>query len=95
MREVKILPNWTDLLQHSSQSGALENINLKDTWFTTDIEKYPRETPTHMPRVSPKNNGNMITSLHPVQKCQEITVSKGSPVSEAIKCPLSDGVRKK
>ena len=62
MREDTIPPDWTDLVQHSSQSGTPENIDIKDTWFTTDIEGYTIETPTHVPRVAPENNRNMITS---------------------------------
>ena len=61
MREVTIPPNWTDILQRSSQSGATENIDLKDTWFTPDLEEDHRETPTHVPRVTPENNRNMTT----------------------------------
>ena len=38
MREVTILPNWTELVQRSSQRGAYENINLNDTFFTTDLK---------------------------------------------------------
>ena len=35
MREGTIPPNWTDLVQRSSQSVTTENIELKNTWFTT------------------------------------------------------------
>ena len=38
MREVTIPPTWTYLVQHSSQSYALENIDLKNTWFTPDLD---------------------------------------------------------
>ena len=38
MREGTIPQNWTDNLQHISQSGAPESIELKDTWFTLDLE---------------------------------------------------------
>ena len=47
MREGKIPPNWIDLVHHSSQSGAQENIDLMDTWFTPDLEEYPSKNPTH------------------------------------------------
>ena len=40
MREGTIPPNWTDLVQRSSRSGAPENIDYEYTWFTPDIEKY-------------------------------------------------------
>ena len=62
MRECTILQNCTYLVQHSAQSSATENIDLKDTWFTPDIEEYPRETPSHDPSVDPENNDKMITS---------------------------------
>ena len=39
MREGTIPPNWTDLVQRSSQSGTTENIELKNTWFTTYHEE--------------------------------------------------------
>ena len=55
MREVTILPNWTDLVQRSSQSGAYENINLKDTFFTKDLKQDPRETPRHEQIISTYN----------------------------------------
>ena len=50
MREGTIPPNWTDLVQGSSQSGATDNIDLNNTQFTSDIEEDPGETRTHMPR---------------------------------------------
>ena len=37
MGEGKIPPNCTDLVQCSSQSGAPENIDLKDNFFAPDI----------------------------------------------------------
>ena len=42
MREGTITLNWTDLVQHSSQSDAPENIDLRDNWFTPDIEEDTR-----------------------------------------------------
>ena len=94
MREFKIPPNWTDLVQRISQSFEPDHIYLKDTWFTTDIEKYPRETPIHMLIVPPKNNKNMITSSHPIQQLQESMVCEGASVSEAIERPVSKEVLK-
>ena len=58
-------------MQHRSQIGATENIELKDTWFTPDIEENTCKTPTHVPRVAPLNNKNMVASLQPVQQVQE------------------------
>ena len=55
MREGTIPPNWTDIVQCSSQSGAPDNIDLKDTWFIRYVEGYPVETPIHDPRVAPDN----------------------------------------
>ena len=94
MRENKIPPNWTDLVQRISQSFEPDHIYLKDTWFTIDIEKYPRETPIHMLIVPPKNNKNMITSSHPIQQVQDSMVSEGASVSKVIDRPVSEGVQK-
>ena len=44
IREGKIPPNRTDLVQRNSQSGAKESIDLKDTWLTPELEEYPRKT---------------------------------------------------
>ena len=38
IREGTIQPNYTDLVQHSSQSGAPDNIDLRGTWFAPDPE---------------------------------------------------------
>ena len=54
MREGTTPPNLTDLVQHSSQHGALDNIVLRDNWFTKDIEEYTSKTPTHVPIVAPE-----------------------------------------
>ena len=53
MREGTIPPNWTDLVQGIPQSCAQENIELKDTWLTPDLEEDPIETPTHVPIFTP------------------------------------------
>ena len=63
MREGKMPPNWTDLVQRRSQSGAPENIYLKETWFNPDLEEDPIETPSHDPSVAPENNNNMLMPL--------------------------------
>ena len=52
MREGKISQNWTDIVQQSSQICAMDNIYLKDTWFTADIEEYTSGTSSHEPRVA-------------------------------------------
>ena len=38
IREGTISPNWTYLVQCSSQSGAPKNIDLRYTFFTLDPE---------------------------------------------------------
>ena len=47
MRKFTITPNWTDLVKCSSQRGAPENIDPKDTWFNTDYYEDPRKNPIH------------------------------------------------
>ena len=54
MREVTITPNWTYILQRSSHSGAMDNIDLKNTCFTTDIDEDPRKNPSHKTSVAPE-----------------------------------------
>ena len=39
MRDGAIPPNWKDFVKQISQSDAQENIELKETWFTTDLEE--------------------------------------------------------
>ena len=68
MRKDKIPPNLIDLVQRRSKRYVLENIDLKDTWFTTDLEEYTREPQTHVPIVPPENNRNIITPLQPLQQ---------------------------
>ena len=80
-------------MQQSSQSGALDIIELNDTLFTPDLEEDPRETLTHVPRVAPYNNRNMLTSLQSIPHVKKISVSKRESVSEVIKSPDSKGVQ--
>ena len=40
MREGIIPPNRTDIVQRISNISAMDNINLKDTWFTPYLEEY-------------------------------------------------------
>ena len=75
MRYGTIPPNWTDLVQHISQSGAQENIDLKYTWFTPYLEEYPIETPTHVPRVTPES---------PVSEGASVSEVIKRPVSEGV-----------
>ena len=85
-------PNWTYLVQISSQSGSSENIDPKDTWFTPYLEEDPIETPTHMPRVAPENTINTFTSSKSVQQVHVRTFSEGAQFYEVIKLPVSKGV---
>ena len=41
--EGTIHPNWTDLVQRSAHSRALDNIHLKNNWFTTNNKEYSRK----------------------------------------------------
>ena len=47
-------------MQRSSQTSAPDNIDLKDNWFTPDIEEDPIETPSHEISVTPDNNNKII-----------------------------------
>ena len=90
MREGTMPPNWTDLVQRSSQSGAPENIDLKDTWFTIDPEENTRKT-----QVTSRASLQMIiikcSRRHgPNRMYKKSTASKGEPVSEVIKRPASE-----
>ena len=82
-------------MQHSSQSGAPENIDLRNTWFDPYFKKYPSETPNHLTRVATENNRNMITSFQSVKKVPEILLSEGASVSEVIEFAFSEGVENK
>ena len=53
IREVTIPPSLIDLAKQISQSDATENIELKDIWFTPDLEDDTRETPRKQPSVIP------------------------------------------
>ena len=80
-------------MQLSSQSSALENIDLKDNWFTPDLEEDPRKTPSHKMIVAPGNNNKIITSSQSEPHVQEIPTSKGASVSEVHERPASKGFR--
>ena len=53
MGEGAIISKGTYLVQRRSQRGETENIELKDTWSTPDIEEYTIETPRHETRIAP------------------------------------------
>ena len=93
MREHTITPNWTDLVQLSSQIEASENIYLKDTWFTPDLDENLSKTPSHDLSVAPGNNNNTLMPSHYILHTQESMASKRSPFSEMIDHTASKGVR--
>ena len=70
MREGTIPPNCKHIVELISQSGALDDIDLKDNWLTPDLEEDPSKDPNRVPRVAPENNRNMITSLQIVYQVQ-------------------------
>ena len=80
-------------MQCSSQSGARDNIDLKDTCFTPDLEEYPIETPSNEPIVAPDNNNNMLMSSQFLLHIQESTNIEGASVSEVIEHPYPEGVQ--
>ena len=84
MREVTIPPNCKDLVQSSLQSGATKNIDISDTWFTTDLKEDSSETLSHNPSVAPENNNKTLALSQSEPHAQESTASKGSSVSELI-----------
>ena len=91
MMEVTIPPNWKYLVQRSSQRVSTENIGLKDTWFTLNIEKYPSKTPVQEPSAIPVNNNKTLTLSQSEPHVHKSPARKGA--SEFHKCPTSDGVQ--
>ena len=91
MREVTIPTNWTDLVQRSSQSGAPDNIYLKDTWFYPNPEEDPIKTLSHKPSVASDNNNKFLTLPQYKMHVQENMASKGAPFSEWPRRPYSKG----
>ena len=87
MREGTISPNWTYLVQHISQSGAPETIDLEETRFTPYNKEDPRKTPSHETRIIPENKNNTLMTSQSVFQIQESPGRKGAPVSEVIKLP--------
>ena len=63
IREGTIPANNTNIVQHSSYSGAPDNIYLKDTYFNPDFEYDPVETPRHEQIVVLDNNNKTLMSL--------------------------------
>ena len=94
MREGKIPLNWTNCVQLRSQISSSKNIDLKDTWFTPDLDEDPSKTSNQEPSVAPENSNNTITLSQSVPHLQERTASEGTPISEVIDRPASEGVQK-
>ena len=92
MREDKLSTNYTDIVQQRSKSGAQDNIDLNDNWFTPYIEEDTRKPPNHEPSVTPENTYKMITLLQYVLHEQESPSIEGASVSEVIKLPASERV---
>ena len=93
MREGTITPNWTYLVQCSSQIGTIDNIYLKCTWLNPNLDEDPRYTPSDDPSIAPKNNNIMLMSVQSVPHIQKILPSKGAPVSGVTKFQDTWGVQ--
>ena len=93
MREVTIPPNWTYLVQCSSQRSATENIDLKDTWFSIDLDKYPVKTPCHEPIIALENSNKTLTPSQSESHAHEGTSSKGASDSEVDEHTSSEVVQ--
>ena len=87
IRKDTIPPNWTDIVKFRSQSGATENINLRDNWFTPDLEEHPSKTSSNEPSVAPNNNDKTLTLTQSIQHLQGIPAIEGVSVSEVKKRP--------
>ena len=92
MREDTLSTNYTDIVQQRPKSGAQDNIDLKDNWFTPDLEEDTIDTPSHEPIVSPENNNSMLKSLQSILHLKASTDSEGAYVSEVIKHTDYEGV---
>ena len=66
-------------MQRRSESGAPDNNDLKDTWFTPYIEEYPSKTSTHVPRVAKENIRNITTSSQSLKQVQVSPIIKEAP----------------
>ena len=60
-------------MQLRSQISSSNNIDLKDTWFTPDLEEDPTKTPINDPIITPDNKNQPEYGLH----IQEIMASEG------------------
>ena len=92
IREGKIPPNCTDLVQRISQSSSPYNVYLKDSWFNPEPEEAPSETSSHESSVAPENTNNILMLSQSIRHRQESPENKGASVSEVIERPASGGV---
>ena len=93
-REGTITTNLTYLVQCISHISVPENIDLKDTLFTTYPEEDPSKTSSHDPSVAPENN-NKTRTLPQSKLCvQESPAIEGASIFKVINHPASEGVLK-
>ena len=85
IRKGTIYPDWTDLVHHISQSGAPENMHIKDNWFTPDLEEDPIKTSRHKVSVvtTTDNKNNMLASYTPKICVHEDIGSEGPCASDS------------
>ena len=93
MREGTIPPNWKYLIQHVSQSGALDNIDLNGTWFNPDLDEDPRKPPNHEQSIAPENNNKTLVFPQPKTHVTEGAARREEPVSELIEHLYPEGVQ--
>ena len=79
IREVKIPPKWIDLVQCRSQSGAPENIDLRDTLSTPDLEEYTRKL-----QVTSWSSLQRIIIRHPRRHSPKLTYKRVHPARERL-----------
>ena len=92
MRKVKIPPDFTVIEKCRTQSGATDNIYLKDTCFTPYILEHPIETSIHNPIVAPENNNNMLMVSQSKPRVHEGLASEEASSSEFHKFTVSERV---
>ena len=85
MREDTIAPSWTDIVRCRSQSGARDNIDLKGTWFTPNIEEDTNKNPIHVPIIATENKNQLPSKPH----IHESPARKGASASEFHESPVS------
>ena len=76
-------------MQLISKIGSPENIDLKDTWFTPNIEEDTRKNPRHEPIIARENKKQHQSKLY----VQESPENKGEYASALHERLVSEGVR--